>query len=566
MAIAPEVARGETRDQKPQPSTPACPTRAAGVELLGEMQESGFEDAPWLVRRGDGQTIQLTELLYWALDAVDGQRDLEAIAAHVSEHYGKRASTDDVRFLLEEKLAPLGVLRGADGTEPTVEKGNPLLALRFKVVLSNERATRILTAPFQPVFHPIVIVPVIAAFVAVTGWLLFDSGLGTTARELLYDPALIVLAFALAALSAGFHEFGHAAACRYGGATPGAMGAGLYLVWPAFYTDVTDSYRLDRRGRLRTDLGGLYFNMVFALATVGVWALTGWDALLILVPVQLFQMMHQLLPFVRLDGYYILSDITGVPDLFARIKPTLLSLLPWHKADERVTALKPWVRVVVTLWVLAVIPILLFSLTLLAITLPRVLATAWDSAGLQREALTNAWGDGKYMTTAASALSLFAVALPVLSSVYMIGRIANRIRRWAWRRADDAPGGRPIVAGAALALAVGAAWLWWPNGEYRPLQPGERLRVQDGVRAVREIPTGRPALTPEQAGELEETPSPSTTAVPVTSTTVVSEDDDAPTAGSTGDEDAPADETPTPTTEAPSPTTTAPETTETTSP
>ena len=34
------------------------------------------------------------------------------------------------------------------------------------------------------------------------------------------------------------------------------MGAGLYLVWPAFYTDVTDSYRLGRAGRLRTDLGG----------------------------------------------------------------------------------------------------------------------------------------------------------------------------------------------------------------------------------------------------------------------------------------------------------------------
>ena len=47
---------------------------------------------------------------------------------------------------------------------------------------------------------------------------------------------------------------------------PGVMGAGLYLVWPAFYTDVTDSYRLGRGGRLRTDLGGLYFNAIVAVA------------------------------------------------------------------------------------------------------------------------------------------------------------------------------------------------------------------------------------------------------------------------------------------------------------
>ena len=50
------------------------------------------------------------------------------------------------------------------------------------------------------------------------------------------------------------------------------MGAGLYLVWPAFYTDVTDSYRLGRGGRLRTDLGGLYFNAIVAVGDrSGVW-------------------------------------------------------------------------------------------------------------------------------------------------------------------------------------------------------------------------------------------------------------------------------------------------------
>ena len=72
-------------------------------------------------------------------------------------------------------------------------------------------------------------------------------------------------------LSAGFHEFGHAAAARRGGATPGAMGAGIYLVWPAFYTDVTDSYRLGRWGRVLTDLGGLYFNAIVAVGIAGVW-------------------------------------------------------------------------------------------------------------------------------------------------------------------------------------------------------------------------------------------------------------------------------------------------------
>ena len=49
------------------------------------------------------------------------------------------------------------------------------------------------------------------------------------------------------------------------------MGAGLYLIWPAFYTDVTDSYRLARAGRVPTDLGGLYFNAIVAVITFGIW-------------------------------------------------------------------------------------------------------------------------------------------------------------------------------------------------------------------------------------------------------------------------------------------------------
>ena len=157
------------------------------------------------------------------------------------------------------------------------------------------------------------------------------------------------------------------------------MGTGLYLVWPAFYTDVTDSYRLGRGGRLRVDLGGLYFNAVVAVVMFGVWAVTRWDALLLILATQLLQMVRQLAPMVRFDGYHVLADLTGVPDLYSRIGPTLRSLLPGHRDDARATALKPWARAVVTAWVLVIVPLLLFTLVLMVLALPRVLATAWGS-------------------------------------------------------------------------------------------------------------------------------------------------------------------------------------------
>ena len=114
------------------------------------------------------------------------------------------------------------------------------------------------------------------------------------------------------------------------------MGAGLYLVWPAFYTDVTDSYRLGRAGRIRTDLGGLYFNAIVVVLDLRPGGAPRWDALLLLVATQVLQMVQQLLPMLRFDGYHVLADLTGVPDLYHRIKPTLLGLLP-HRWSIRAT-------------------------------------------------------------------------------------------------------------------------------------------------------------------------------------------------------------------------------------
>ena len=61
--------------------------------------------------------------------------------------------------------------------------------------------------------------------------------------------------------------------------------------------------------------------------------MTGYDALLLVVATQILQMLRQLTPLVRFDGYHILADLTGVPDLFHRIKPTLLGVLPWRWGD-----------------------------------------------------------------------------------------------------------------------------------------------------------------------------------------------------------------------------------------
>src|SRR6185369_17477512 len=90
-------------------------------------------------------------------------------------------------------------------------------------------------------------------------------GIAAGLRSAIYNPTLMLAVFASVIVATMFHEFGHASALRYHRGRPGVMGVGIYLVWPAFYCDVTDAYRLHRKARLHTDLGGVYFNAIFAL-------------------------------------------------------------------------------------------------------------------------------------------------------------------------------------------------------------------------------------------------------------------------------------------------------------
>ena len=447
------------------------PQRAEGLELLGALGGAGYTEGVSLVRRRDGQTLQLTPLLYALLEEVDGSgpRDL---AARVSRTTGREVDTEAVDVLLD-KLAALGLLAGTEQDEaPTA---NPLLALRWKVVVSDPRTTRRLTAPFAALFSPIVLWPVLACFVGVCWFVLVDRGLASATHRAFQTPGLLLGVFALAVLSAGFHELGHAAACRYAGAQPGAMGMGVYLVWPAFYTNVDDAYRLDRRSRLRVDLGGLYFNALVAVVVTAIWAVTGEDALLLGVATQLLQMLHQLTPVLRADGYHILADWTGVPDLYAHLGPTLRRALPWNWGTP--SPLTRRARWIVTGWVALVVPVLASLMLTAVLVFPRLVASAWTSGHAVAAGLGSAAEDADLLRLGAGLLRLLALLLPVLGTAFLVARLAHRTTTRTWQRTQGRPVARTVAATAgALALAL-LAWAWWPSGQYRPVSGTERGTV-----------------------------------------------------------------------------------------
>jgi putative peptide zinc metalloprotease protein len=472
--------------------------RAAGIELLGDVDGSGYKEGAALVRRADGQIVHLGPLMFALLELTDGRRSTAELAKGLSEKLGRECDEEHVHALAQ-KLAAQGLLAGTEQNAP--ERSNPLLALRCKVLITSEKVTRRLTVPFTFLFHRWIVWPVIAAFVAVVYVVLFREGLAGATADAFDDPNLLVLVFGLGVLSAAFHELGHAAACRYGGGKPAGMGFGLYMVWPAFYTDVTDAYRLPRRDRLRVDLGGIYFNAIVSVATGAAWLVWHVDALLLVVGLQLLMMVKNLSPVIRADGYHILADVTGVPDLYAHIAPTLRALLPWRRREP--SALKGRARLVVTLWVLVVVPVLLSLMLGAVLLLPRLLTTVWDSGRATGASLGDAVAAGDVVSILADCVRLVALTLPVLGGFLIVRMLVRMAFDWARTWSAGSPIRRAGVTAIAFAALCGSAFAMWPAGQYQPVRATDGGTVFDlasavvsPAQAVRPQPPARVELTP----------------------------------------------------------------------
>jgi putative peptide zinc metalloprotease protein len=492
------------------------PKLADGVELIGEYKGSGFKEPPYLARRADGQVLQLPRLLYLVATKTDGRRSYAEIARAVSSEFGRDVSDENVEFLADKKLRPIGVLAAQDGSSPKLARPNPLLALNFRAAVVPPALVNFITTVFRPLFWPLIVAASVAGFALLDWWLFFQHGIAQSVRHLLNEPVFFLVVFGLIVLSAALHECGHATGCRYGGARPGVMGVGLYLVWPAFYTDVTDAYRLSKGGRLRTDLGGVYFNALFLLGTLAVYAITRLEVLIVVIVLLQLEMFHQFLPFLRLDGYYVIADLTGVPDIFARIKPVLASLLPGRKPDRRVSELKGWVRVVVTVWVLFAAAFLIYVYGMMLLHLPTILGTAWQSfLALMRNAGI-AFAQGQTALGIFDALQLLLLALPSLGLAWTLVQLLRRAMGAAWGRTQGRPLQRAtaFLAMAAAALLLVLAWTP-PRATYQPIPPNARGTLSESFSNASSVVP--PLLAPLLPLVPASSPSPNASASPSSS-------------------------------------------------
>jgi putative peptide zinc metalloprotease protein len=176
--------------------------------------------------------------------------------------------------------------------------------------------------------------------------------------------------------------------------------------------------------------------------------------------------LEPLVPFVRFDGYFILSDLVGVPDLFARVIPVLRGSLSRWQRDPRATGLRPRARIVITTWVLCVVPLLTLILGYLLLHLPEINRALWRSgthaAHLAAGALSRHRYAGATTDSAGVALALASIA----GSLYVAAGLARRSVAIGLRWSAGHPARRLLALLAAAACAIPLALIWLLQGQF----------------------------------------------------------------------------------------------------
>jgi putative peptide zinc metalloprotease protein len=187
--------------------------------------------------------------------------------------------------------------------------------------------------------------PLVAAVVVAIGLIglvraarQWDVFLGTFV-DLFSVQGAIGFAVTLGCMKA-LHELGHAYTAKRFGCRVPTMGLALLVMVPVLYTDVNDAWKLpSRRQRLAIGLAGITTELGCAAFALFTWSVLPNGAarsvaFLVATSIWLTTVLLNASPFMRYDGYYVLSDWLEVPNLHTRafalaqwwLRETLLGL------------------------------------------------------------------------------------------------------------------------------------------------------------------------------------------------------------------------------------------------
>lgn len=251
--------------------------------------------------------IKISIDTYHLIEKIDGKKTLEQLKEEINENI----SIDFLYKILYENLGKYGIIK--DNLIKIKAKEKPsYLKLSF-IVIPSKFISKV--TPFLKfLFYTNVIrflIPLCMLIIISTLVIGYDDILNQS-----FEKSNLIMFFSLGFLSVTFHEFGHVTATEFFGAKQDGIGGGFYLFSPVYFADVTDIWKLKPKQRVIVNLAGIYFELIICSLYIIIGLLFQTKLLIILSTVIFLRTLLNLNPFLRSDGYWILTDTIGIANLY----------------------------------------------------------------------------------------------------------------------------------------------------------------------------------------------------------------------------------------------------------
>jgi len=259
------------------------------------------------------------------------------------EHISKLGMVSPQRIaLLYEKLETAKLL-----ADPEKEESHSrfrkilrkLISPSFSIPRPDESITKVYRVTrflFNPIgFLFLVLVGMSGIYPLLNYYDQFISTIANLENFFISHPEAIFIFYFLILGVAFIHEFGHGLVCKHYGGKVNRLGIMFYLGTFIFFCDTSAAWNFPRRSqRLLVSLAGPL--TTFAVLGLGLWAAGAyvnsasiWEPIWVCLSLAcIVILIFNFNPFIRMDAYYMLMDLTNIPNLRSRslqfIKKSLL--------------------------------------------------------------------------------------------------------------------------------------------------------------------------------------------------------------------------------------------------
>jgi len=293
-----------------------------------------FQEGPtvhsYVLCTPDQRQFRISASAYEILRALEAGQSLEEI--HASMGGEKVVSFSDLHQLLTGQYQAALLCDSPDQPGGAVRRRQLSLLLHHTLIPQQIviRVSEVLSGAYQPT-----VATFFCLFIVLAHLLLYGNW--TPEQAGAFHPSLVLVA---TFFSVVVHEFGHSSAVTRFDGKPGSIGAGLYILLPVLYADVSRIWTFRQKQRVIVDLGGIYFQQAVFAGLAFAAVMTG-DRSLRAACISIDAMtLVAINPVFRFDGYWVLVDALGMPNLHRQagsyLKQLMRSLvkLQWKRPDH----------------------------------------------------------------------------------------------------------------------------------------------------------------------------------------------------------------------------------------